>query len=271
MASGRPRDYDRVMGTYRAAVTGESFRNEDGSDRQQEIARCRIGEPVALERDPANPHDGNCIKVISARGVQIGNVARDAAEWMAERLDKGRPLAAVIDGIGRSDSRMLGVVLGVSTDSPADPATVPPAPAPPAPAADRGGIGGTLGFLLLLAAAAAIVLSVTDAPPPSRPVAATGSGSADGAASRLARCDRAMAMAEASGLVRERPAPHRLVVDEDLWGRLSARAKTDFGTTIACQLSGGRMLGGEYVTVLGDRSGARLAGGAPGRGTFSLR
>jgi hypothetical protein len=104
------------MGEYRAAVAGESFRNEDGSDRQTEIAKCKVGETITLEREPDNQHDRNCIRVISARGVQIGNIARDGAQWMAERMDRGHPVTATIDSIGRGEGWNLGVVLSVSTD-----------------------------------------------------------------------------------------------------------------------------------------------------------
>jgi hypothetical protein len=103
------------MAFYRAPVAGESFRNKDGSDRQEEIARCLPGERVTLEREPDNPHDSNCIKVISARGVQIGNIGREAAEWMAQRLDRETWLEARIDSVGAGDRGLLGVVLLVST------------------------------------------------------------------------------------------------------------------------------------------------------------
>jgi len=104
------------MGTYTIAVVGESFRNADGSSRQREIGRCHEGEPVTLAREPDNPHDANCIRVISRRGVQIGNIGRDDAEWMAERIDKGRPVAAAIKGINEGGRGLAGVVLLVSTD-----------------------------------------------------------------------------------------------------------------------------------------------------------
>jgi hypothetical protein len=103
------------MGEYSISVVGESFRNSDGKSRQAEIKWCRVGEPVELVREPDNPHDANCVKVVSARGVQIGNIGRDNG-WICERLDRGAPVSATIDFIEPADNGKLGVVLLVHTD-----------------------------------------------------------------------------------------------------------------------------------------------------------
>lgn len=102
------------MSEYRAAVVGESFANEDGSSRQNEIGRCSIGETVELIREPDNRFDPMCVKVVSARGVQIGNISRDAG-WIAERLDRGSQISASIESIGIGAKGLLGVVLTVTT------------------------------------------------------------------------------------------------------------------------------------------------------------
>ena len=100
------------MTSYPVGVVGESFTNEDGTSRQEEIARCRLGEPVTLERDPQNKHDANCVKVVSSRGVQIGNISRDDS-WICERLDRGAFLDARIMRIGQVSKGKSGVVLCV--------------------------------------------------------------------------------------------------------------------------------------------------------------
>jgi hypothetical protein len=100
---------------YPIGIAGESFRNDDGSERQAEIARCRAGEIVDLVREPENRFDTNCVKVMSARGVQIGNIAR-ADGWIAERLDRGASLRAEILSINEARPGLFGVVLDVSTD-----------------------------------------------------------------------------------------------------------------------------------------------------------
>ena len=100
------------MTSYPIGIVGESFPNEDGSSRQDEIARCRPGEPVTLERDPQNKHDANCVNVVSARGVQIGNISRDDS-WICERLDRGAFLDARIMRVGQSGKGKSGVVICV--------------------------------------------------------------------------------------------------------------------------------------------------------------
>ena len=54
------------------------------------------GRPLALRRDPENPHDPNAIAVHVARGEQVGWVPRELAEELAPELDRGGPLAAIV-------------------------------------------------------------------------------------------------------------------------------------------------------------------------------
>lgn len=167
------------MGRYTIHVVGESFRNSDGTDRQSEIGRCRVSEPVTLEREPDNPYDVNCVKVISMRGVQIGNIGRDNAEWIAERMDRGGSIAATIDQIGTAANGQLGVILTLSTDDAPEPANATSAAtAVPSSTPAKGGCGKWV----LIGAAVLIVLIVLATmigpPPPSaRPDAASGQAS----------------------------------------------------------------------------------------------
>jgi len=101
------------MGAYPIGIVGESFENDDGSSRQDEIARCKIGEPVKLERDPKNKYDKSCVKVLSARGVQIGNISRDDG-WICERMDKGGFVDARVLSVGKG-KRGQGVIICVRT------------------------------------------------------------------------------------------------------------------------------------------------------------
>lgn len=107
------RCYVRRMSTYPAAVAGESFANEDGSSRQAEIAKCSAGEPVLLIPDPENRYDARCIRVVSVRLVQIGNIAREAP-WIADCMDEGKAVEATIRSIFAGDGGLLGVVLDVT-------------------------------------------------------------------------------------------------------------------------------------------------------------
>ena len=77
------------MRHFFANVVGESFRNEDGSDRQAIIPRCRVGERLTLKHEPDNPHDINAIRVLRHTGEQIGYLGREFAGEVVSRTAKG--------------------------------------------------------------------------------------------------------------------------------------------------------------------------------------
>ena len=54
------------------------------------------GRPLALRRDPENPHDPNAIAVDAGDGQQVGWVPRELAAELAPDLDAGRPWSAVL-------------------------------------------------------------------------------------------------------------------------------------------------------------------------------
>lgn len=73
-----------------AYVAGLGFKNS--VPRLQQI---RVGDEVRLEREPANPHDRNAIRVM--RGDrQVGYVRAAKATELAPMLDAGRPRQAVV-------------------------------------------------------------------------------------------------------------------------------------------------------------------------------
>jgi hypothetical protein len=76
-------------------VVGADHPNRGGGNRRFEILLCRPGEPVMLVPEPRNPVDPNAIKVLSARGVQIGYLTADRAAWIGGMLRGGRAVAAV--------------------------------------------------------------------------------------------------------------------------------------------------------------------------------
>jgi hypothetical protein len=93
-------------------VAGESHRNDDGTDRQAIIRRCRVGELLVLQHEPDNPHDINAIRVLRQNGEQIGYLEREFAGEVVSRSAKGRHYHALIAGIGRPRrSAFYGVAL----------------------------------------------------------------------------------------------------------------------------------------------------------------
>jgi len=96
---------------FRLPVVGTQFENEDGSSRQEELARCEIGEAIELRREPDNPHDERAVALVTTRGIRVGYLARDRAVWMASKIDRGMPVQAVVDRV--KGSHMPGAVLGL--------------------------------------------------------------------------------------------------------------------------------------------------------------
>jgi len=95
-----------------AQVAGESHRNDDSSERQAIIPHCRVGELLALEHEPDNPHDINAIRVLRRSREQIGYLTREFAGQVVSRSAKGERFHAVIAGIGRAHgSGLYGVAL----------------------------------------------------------------------------------------------------------------------------------------------------------------
>ncbi|MEA5126243.1 HIRAN domain-containing protein [Xanthomonas floridensis] len=113
------------MGTFHAKVVGVLVSNANGISRQAYIAKfCRIGMPVVLHREPANPYDANAVAVfITARvliffsaSVQIGYLPADLAPEIARHLDQGGKVTAVVSKItgGSESKRSLGVNLRIT-------------------------------------------------------------------------------------------------------------------------------------------------------------
>jgi len=99
------------MRHFFAHVAGESFRNDDGSDRQAIFPRCQVGEPLTLEHEPDNPHDINAMRVLRRTGEQIGYLERDFAGQVVSGRAKGTDYLAFVAAVGRGGGRLDGVAL----------------------------------------------------------------------------------------------------------------------------------------------------------------
>lgn len=62
---------DRLTHWY-TKVAGVTHPNDDGSDRQTILRRCRPGEQVDLEHEEDNPYDPNAVRVLRENGEQLG-------------------------------------------------------------------------------------------------------------------------------------------------------------------------------------------------------
>lgn len=72
-------------------------------------------------------------------------------------------------------------------------------------------------------------------------------------------CNDLIEQAEKQGLVRERPSPDRINVEDRLWRQFPASAKRGLAMAVRCSASGGVPRQLDYGVVYGYRSGKRLA------------
>ncbi|WP_158291649.1 HIRAN domain-containing protein [Marinicauda algicola] len=109
-----PRGKPKGERTLLCAVSGESFRNEDGQSRQELIELLQIGEPVELRPEPDNPRDPDAIAVMTDVG-KVGYVP-SKADWVWQVMDEGRiksaRIAKITGGTGSKGHR--GVVLEIT-------------------------------------------------------------------------------------------------------------------------------------------------------------
>jgi hypothetical protein len=84
--------------TFTIEVKGESFRNDDGTSRQDIIRHCKIGEPIKLIHEP-HPKDKNAVKVCRLNGEQLGYIPKTASAEFATVIKRGIKQDVVISEI----------------------------------------------------------------------------------------------------------------------------------------------------------------------------
>lgn len=72
-------------------------------------------------------------------------------------------------------------------------------------------------------------------------------------------CDDLIAQAQRKGLVKERPAPNRINVEDALWTEFPAGSKRGLALAVRCSASRGAPSEFDYGVVYGYRSAKRLA------------
>jgi HIRAN domain-containing protein len=85
------RDAARERGLHVVGVAGAGQHHAEAL----EAAEIEPGDSLELQRDPANEHDPNAIKVL-AGDEQLGWVPRELAEELAPELDQGKPWSAIV-------------------------------------------------------------------------------------------------------------------------------------------------------------------------------
>jgi HIRAN domain len=143
-------------------IAGVSHRNQNGTERQAIITRCRVGEPLTLTHEEDNPKDPNAVRVCRADGSQLGYLNAGLAEQVVRRSAKGYRFAVFIKnltgGTARATTRGVNLLIvqadpGVSDQEAQDYADrflSDPRP----------GRAGCLGVVALLIAALAVMVLI---------------------------------------------------------------------------------------------------------------
>ena len=92
-------------------VAGVTFKNDDGSDRQEILLTCSPLKTLRVEHEDNNPYDPNAIRVCTEDGRQIGHLFKDVAAdvwWRMQHRFTYSALSANITG-GTEDQPALGM------------------------------------------------------------------------------------------------------------------------------------------------------------------
>lgn len=103
---------------FSLAAVGTWYENDDGTSRQEELARCRPGEWIGLVREPDNPHDHMAVAIVSERGVKVGYLGRGKATWIGSKIDRGYDVRAIVERVkgAHLPGSSLGLIVRVSMD-----------------------------------------------------------------------------------------------------------------------------------------------------------
>jgi hypothetical protein len=99
----REEEYTRAMRLRHtfAKVAGVTFPNDDGSERQEIISRCRSSEQLILQHDAYNEYSVFATKVLRTNGEQLGHAPEYLAEKIVDRIEDGyRPIGLLLNVTG---------------------------------------------------------------------------------------------------------------------------------------------------------------------------
>lgn len=94
-----------------AKIAGVTFPNEDGTERQKIISRCRVGERLILRHDPENGFSPFATQVLRTNGEQLGFVPEYLAEEVCDEFECGFQVFGVLKDLtgGTRDKPTRGV------------------------------------------------------------------------------------------------------------------------------------------------------------------
>ena len=96
---------------FHTKVVGVTYRNDDGTHRQDIVVTLQPRQPLRLVHQPDNRKDSNAIAVMTRRGQQVGYLRSELAASVAEDLQEGKPVRAWVSNI--TGHEPLGVNLAI--------------------------------------------------------------------------------------------------------------------------------------------------------------
>lgn len=114
---------------YKTKIVGVSFKNEDGTSRQEVIELCSEGDALNLEHYYYKDEDA--FKVTNLYGEALGNLKKELTEKLVEKYDIATIEAADVEilNITGEDKGTLGVNIQITiTDSVTNLSTAAPTP-----------------------------------------------------------------------------------------------------------------------------------------------
>jgi hypothetical protein len=99
-----------------SSIAGVSHPNDDGTSRQQIIARCRVGERLILRADPSNQYDPSAVKVLRSSGEQLGYlhayIAPDIQPDLLNGIEVPCCISDLTGGYGHKYTRGVNIYIG---------------------------------------------------------------------------------------------------------------------------------------------------------------
>lgn len=94
--------------TIRTKVVGVTFKNEDGTQRQQIVSRHKRGDTLRLKHQPIEGHP-NAVAVYGRKNQQLGHLRSELAKEMVEYMKAGRKITCrVLEVTGGGPGRSWG-------------------------------------------------------------------------------------------------------------------------------------------------------------------
>ena len=103
--------------SFHTKVVGVTFRNDDGSERQDIIARCKPGDELALSSEPDNRYSDNAVAIYCNLRGWFGGVKTRQLGYLPEESSVAAEVFEHIEGGGGGEAQITEVT-GGTRDTP---------------------------------------------------------------------------------------------------------------------------------------------------------